>query len=93
MAQAWREKEDLLRRWLQEKGEVADRLNEYNQTQERWQRLAKPLKKHFHKERRKEDVPMVTSSLSGETQTPSSVIPRITNSKDIFQGHPDHNHI
>lgn len=93
LARARREKDELLRRWLQEKGEVADRLNKYNETQERWRRLAKPLKKHFHEERRKENVPMVTSSRSGETETPSSVIPRINNAKDIHQDHSDHNHV
>lgn len=35
LARARREKDELLRRWLQEKGEVADRLNKYNETQER----------------------------------------------------------
>ncbi|XP_068424079.1 autophagy-related protein 16-1-like [Clinocottus analis] len=59
MTQAWREKEELLQRWMQEKREEADRLNKYNETQERWQHLAKRLKKHRHREEmRKEHVPI-----------------------------------
>ncbi|XP_073338608.1 autophagy-related protein 16 [Pagrus major] len=49
-AEALREKEELLQRWMEEKSEEADRLNKYNDTQERWQRLAKQLKKHLRKE-------------------------------------------
>ncbi|KAM8859410.1 uncharacterized protein AB9W97_019469 isoform 5-T6 [Spinachia spinachia] len=101
-AQTWGEKEELLRRWLQEKGEVADRLNKRNETQERWQRSAKPPKKHLHKERRREKVPMVTSSRSGDTETPSSVIQsenrqlfpnEINSTKDRPQGHADHGRV
>ncbi|XP_036979000.1 autophagy-related protein 16-1 [Acanthopagrus latus] len=62
-AEALREKEELLQRWMGEKSEEADRLNKYNDMQERWQRLAKQLKKHLRKERG-EDVPMVTGSSS-----------------------------
>ncbi|XP_031733946.1 autophagy-related protein 16-1 isoform X3 [Anarrhichthys ocellatus] len=74
LAQALREKEELLQRWMQEKSEEADRLNKHNEIQQRWQRLAQQLKKHFHREMRKECVPIVTSSWSGETETPTSVI-------------------
>lgn len=35
LAQSWREKEELLQRWMKEKREEADRLNKYNDTQER----------------------------------------------------------
>lgn len=35
LTQASREKEELLQRWMEEKGEEADRLNKYNDTQER----------------------------------------------------------
>lgn len=35
VAQAWKEKEELLQRWMVEKREEADRLNKYNDTQER----------------------------------------------------------
>ncbi|XP_029305914.1 autophagy-related protein 16-1 [Cottoperca gobio] len=54
LAQAWREKEELLQRWMEEKRGEADRLNKYNDTQERWQRLAKQLKKHLRSEVRKD---------------------------------------
>ncbi|XP_074502234.1 uncharacterized protein LOC141773941 [Sebastes fasciatus] len=93
LAQTWREKEGLLQRWMEEKREEADRLNKYNDTQERWQRLAKQVKKHLQRETRKECVPIVTSSLIGETETPTSVIQRINNTTDIHQGHSDHNHV
>ncbi|XP_068573292.1 autophagy-related protein 16-1 isoform X1 [Cebidichthys violaceus] len=93
LAQTWREKEKLLQRWMQEKSEEADRLNKHNETQERWQLLARQLKKHFHRGMRKECVPIVTSSWSGETETPTSVIQRINNTTDIHQGHSDHNHV
>ncbi|XP_035462822.2 autophagy-related protein 16-1 isoform X1 [Scophthalmus maximus] len=53
LAQALREKEELLQRWMEEKREEAERLNKYNDAQERWQRLAKKLKKHLHKEMEK----------------------------------------
>lgn len=35
LVQACREKEELLQRWMEEKREEADRLNKYNDTQER----------------------------------------------------------
>ncbi|XP_022619454.1 autophagy-related protein 16-1-like [Seriola dumerili] len=57
LAQAWREKEELLQRWMEEKREEADRLNQYNDTQERWQRLAKHLRKHLHREMEKSMFP------------------------------------
>ncbi|XP_040906188.1 autophagy-related protein 16 [Toxotes jaculatrix] len=61
MAQARREKEELLQRWMEEKREEADRLNKYNDTQERLHRLTKQLKKHLHREMGKEYVPALTS--------------------------------
>ncbi|XP_058508253.1 autophagy-related protein 16-like isoform X3 [Solea solea] len=54
LAQACREKDELLQRWMEEKREEADRLNKYNDAQERWQRLAKQLKRRLHKEMEKE---------------------------------------
>ncbi|XP_059215565.1 autophagy-related protein 16-1 [Centropristis striata] len=95
LAQACREKEELLQRWMEEKRDEAERLNKYNDTQERWQRLAKELKKHLDsREMRKECVPIVTtSSWSGETETPTSAIQRINNTTDTHQGHSDHNHV
>ncbi|XP_056292217.1 autophagy-related protein 16-1 [Pseudoliparis swirei] len=74
LAEAWRAKEELLQRWLQEKRDEAERLNKCNETQERWQRLAKRLKKRRLGEMRKEHVPIVTGSPSGETEAPTSVI-------------------
>ncbi|XP_041866615.1 autophagy-related protein 16 [Melanotaenia boesemani] len=53
LAQAQIDKERLLQRWIEEKREAADRLNTYNDIQERWQHLAKQLKKHLQKEGRK----------------------------------------
>ncbi|XP_028459770.1 autophagy-related protein 16-1 [Perca flavescens] len=93
LAQAWREKEELVQRWMEEKRGDADRLNKYNDTQERWQRLAKHLKKHLHREMRKEYVPIVTSSRSSETEAPTSVILRINNTTDMHQGQSDHSHV
>ncbi|XP_039994426.1 autophagy-related protein 16-1 [Xiphias gladius] len=87
LAQSWREKEELLQRWMKEKREEADRLNKYNDTQERWQRLAKQLKKHLHRDMGKEYAPPATSPWSGTT---NSVIQRISNTTDIHQGHSDH---
>ncbi|XP_076599867.1 uncharacterized protein LOC143328557 [Chaetodon auriga] len=55
LAEAWREKEELLQRWMEVKEEEADRMNKYNDIQERWQRLAKQLKKHLRREMGKED--------------------------------------
>ncbi|XP_061546410.1 autophagy-related protein 16-1 isoform X2 [Phycodurus eques] len=60
LSQAWREKEDLLRRWMEEKKEEADRLNKYNDAQERWQRVARHLRKHLY--RKKDSEPIVSSS-------------------------------
>lgn len=53
LTQAQRDKEKLVQRWMEEKTEEAVRLNKYNDVQESWQHLAKQLKKHFQKERRK----------------------------------------
>uniref|UniRef100_UPI003AACB105 uncharacterized protein n=1 Tax=Centroberyx gerrardi TaxID=166262 RepID=UPI003AACB105 len=75
LAEAWREKEELLQRWMEEKREEADRVNKYNDTQERWQRLARRMNKHLHREMGKHCVPIVKSSWSGATETsPSSAI-------------------
>ncbi|XP_051234583.1 autophagy-related protein 16-1 [Dicentrarchus labrax] len=93
LGQAWREKEELLQRWMEEKREEADRLNKYNDTQERWQRLAKQLKKQLHREVGKEQVPIVTSSWSGPPEMSPSVIQRINNTTEMHQGHTDHNHV
>ncbi|KAM7408554.1 hypothetical protein PAMA_002328 [Pampus argenteus] len=93
VAQALKEKEQLLQRWMEEKRKEADRLNKYNDTQERWQRLAKQLKKHLHREMRKTYDPIVISSWSGTTETSSTVAQRINNTADIHQGHSEHNHV
>ncbi|XP_028279744.1 autophagy-related protein 16-1 [Parambassis ranga] len=86
LTQVWTEKERLVQRWMEEKKEEADRLNKYNDTQERWQHLAKQLKKHFQREMVKECVPIVTSSMS-TTETPPSVIQGINNTTDVHQRH------
>ncbi|GAA6229663.1 autophagy-related protein 16-1-like [Lates japonicus] len=83
LGQALREKEELLQRWMEEKREEADRMNKYNDTQERWHRWARQLKKHLHRETGKEYVPKVTSPWSDTTETSPSVIQR----------HPDHNKV
>ncbi|KAL4659574.1 autophagy-related protein 16-1-like isoform X2 [Arapaima gigas] len=44
-----REKEQLEERWLQEKRDEAERLNQSNEAQERWQRFAKRLTRHLRK--------------------------------------------
>ncbi|XP_061692947.1 autophagy-related protein 16-1 isoform X2 [Syngnathoides biaculeatus] len=60
LSQAWSEKEDLLRRWMEEKKEEADRLNKYNDAQERWQRVARHLRRHLY--RKKTSEPIASSS-------------------------------
>lgn len=35
LSQAWREKDELLQRWMEEKRKEADRLNKYNDIQEK----------------------------------------------------------
>ncbi|XP_067373997.1 autophagy-related protein 16-1 isoform X2 [Channa argus] len=70
LAQACREKEELLQRCMEEKRKEADRLNKYNDIQERWQRLAKQLEKHLRREMKKEHVPIVRSDT---TETPSVI--------------------
>lgn len=42
-AEALREKEELLQRWMEEKSEEADRLNKYNDMQERWEMLSSTI--------------------------------------------------
>ncbi|KAG8000188.1 hypothetical protein GBF38_002377 [Nibea albiflora] len=74
LAQARTEKEELLQRWMEEKREGAVRLNKYNAAQERWQHWAKQLKMHLHRDMANEDIPIVTSSRSGTTETSPSVI-------------------
>ncbi|KAF7665873.1 hypothetical protein LDENG_00131120 [Lucifuga dentata] len=91
MAEAWREKEELLQRWMEEKRVEADRMNKYNDTQERWQRLARHLKKHLHREIGKHHVPMVNSIWSDATDgSPSSVI-QGSNTTEIHQEQPVNN--
>lgn len=38
LAQAWREKDELLQRWMEDKQEEAHRLNNYNDIEERWEK-------------------------------------------------------
>ncbi|XP_072293476.1 autophagy-related protein 16-1 [Eucyclogobius newberryi] len=46
LAQVQREKDQLLQRWMDRKSEEALRVNEYNNTQERWRRVLRHIKKH-----------------------------------------------
>lgn len=45
LAHAQRENEQLLQRWMDKKLEEATRVNEYNNTQEKWHRLVRYFKK------------------------------------------------
>ncbi|XP_077351543.1 autophagy-related protein 16-1 [Festucalex cinctus] len=54
LSQARSEKEHLLRRWMEEKKEEADRLNKYNDAQERWQRVARHLRRHLYRNGKKD---------------------------------------
>ncbi|KAM8851959.1 autophagy-related protein 16-1 [Synchiropus splendidus] len=76
LTQGRREKEELLQRWMAEKMQEADRLNKYNDAQERWQRLAQHLKKNVRKE-------MEKSSCAAETSAAS----RMTAASEVYQGH------
>ncbi|KAK2921763.1 hypothetical protein Q8A73_001248 [Channa argus] len=69
LAQACREKEELLQRCMEEKRKEADRLNKYNDIQERWQRLAKQLEKHLRREMKKEHVPIFAHPVSPKNET------------------------
>ncbi|XP_013857379.1 uncharacterized protein si:ch1073-143l10.2 [Austrofundulus limnaeus] len=67
--QAHRDREQFLQRWMKEKEEAADRLNRYNDKQERCQDLSKRLKKCLRGERRKKIAPTAMSSLNGSDTT------------------------
>ncbi|XP_035028782.2 autophagy-related protein 16-1 [Hippoglossus stenolepis] len=56
LTQARREKDELLQRWMEEKREEADRVNKNNDAQERWQRLAKQLKKHLQQQEKEKSL-------------------------------------
>ncbi|XP_059394585.1 autophagy-related protein 16-1 [Carassius carassius] len=62
--------EQLLERWLEEKKEEAERINKYNATQERWQRLAGRLKKR-HRVRSRAAC-AADKPTESKTQPPSS---------------------
>ncbi|XP_046869701.1 autophagy-related protein 16 isoform X2 [Hypomesus transpacificus] len=47
---AWREKDDLLERWMEEKREEAERVNKNNDVQDRWHRFSRRLNRHLHRE-------------------------------------------
>uniref|UniRef100_UPI0037E85C69 autophagy-related protein 16-1 n=1 Tax=Semicossyphus pulcher TaxID=241346 RepID=UPI0037E85C69 len=94
LVQAQREKDELLQRWMEEKRVEADRLNKYNATQERWQRLAKRLKKKkLHIEIGKEYVPVVMNSWSGPTEMPPAAIHWINNTTEMKRAQSDSNHV
>lgn len=63
LAQAQRENDQLLQRWMDKKREEAYRVNEHNNTQEKWHRLVRYFKKH--KEMDVPCVPEVTACLPG----------------------------
>ncbi|CAB1417594.1 unnamed protein product [Pleuronectes platessa] len=53
---ARREKDELLQRWMEEKREEADRMNKNNDAQERWQHLAKQMKKHLQQQEKEKSL-------------------------------------
>ncbi|KAM4590845.1 autophagy-related protein 16-like isoform 1-T1 [Odontesthes bonariensis] len=91
LAQARRDEEQLLQRWIEEKRGEADRLNRYNVTQERWQHLAKQLKRHLQREKGKECGPTTASSSTRVKETTPSVFQRVHNKMDLYKGHKDFN--
>ncbi|XP_028325440.1 autophagy-related protein 16 [Gouania willdenowi] len=74
LEQACTEKERLLQRWMEEKSEDAERLNRYNDTQERWHHLTKQMKKQLKKETRtpSEDNTFVKEPFSSDTSINST---------------------
>ncbi|XP_053292757.1 autophagy-related protein 16-1 [Pleuronectes platessa] len=56
LTQARREKDELLQRWMEEKREEADRMNKNNDAQERWQHLAKQMKKHLQQQEKEKSL-------------------------------------
>ncbi|CAL8368920.1 unnamed protein product [Gadus morhua 'NCC'] len=68
MVEAWKEKGDLLQRWMEEKKEEAARVNKYNDAQERWRRLARRLKKQLRGETVKPSEQTEIDVTSGEKE-------------------------
>ncbi|XP_077438234.1 autophagy-related protein 16-1-like isoform X2 [Vanacampus margaritifer] len=64
LSQARSEKEHLLRRWMEEKKEEADRLNKYNDAQERWQRVARHLRRHLYRNGKKDMKLLLSNRVS-----------------------------
>ncbi|XP_023151156.2 autophagy-related protein 16-1 isoform X2 [Amphiprion ocellaris] len=93
LAQACIEKERLLQRWMEEKREEAERLNKYNDMQERWEHLADQLKKHFQRRMKRECSPIVTRCSSDATENSPSAIKGINTAADKHQGHSGYNHV
>ncbi|KAF7220390.1 transcript variant X2 [Nothobranchius furzeri] len=60
--QAHVDQEQTLHRWIEEKKKEADRLNKYNDKQERWQHVAKQLRKQLQGQRGKKSGANGTSS-------------------------------
>ncbi|XP_004077127.1 autophagy-related protein 16 [Oryzias latipes] len=89
LAQAQEDRERLMERWIQGRREEADRLNKYNDTHERWQKVAKHLRKQLQKERGKERVLVARRSLKVEREMPSSVIQITVDPLDIHKGSMD----
>ncbi|KAG7484105.1 hypothetical protein MATL_G00045620 [Megalops atlanticus] len=51
---AWQEKEQLLERWLEEKREEAERVNQHNDAQERWHHFTMRLTRHLRSRSRRQ---------------------------------------
>ncbi|XP_024153157.1 autophagy-related protein 16 isoform X2 [Oryzias melastigma] len=90
LAQAQEDGERLMERWIQGRREEADRLNKYNDTHERWQKVAKHLKKQLQREKGKERVSAARRSLKVGRETPSSVIQVTVDPLDIHKGLQPH---
>ncbi|XP_067084819.1 uncharacterized protein si:ch1073-143l10.2 isoform X1 [Osmerus mordax] len=80
---AWREKEDLLERWMEEKREEAERVNKNNDVQDRWHRFSRRLNRHLHREMGKHTVAPATQPGARVTE-PSSASP---NCPDVDRDH------
>ncbi|KAJ8342249.1 hypothetical protein SKAU_G00321770 [Synaphobranchus kaupii] len=62
LAEAQREMEQLLERWMEEKREEAQRVNQHNSMQERWQRFTSRLARHCQRGQQQQEGPMKTMS-------------------------------
>ncbi|CAL1577620.1 unnamed protein product [Knipowitschia caucasica] len=67
LAQVQRENDQLLQCWMDRRREEAYRVNEYNNTQERWHRVLRHMKKH----KEKPGTPEIMQTEATETQAQS----------------------